>query len=70
MLQLLANDQTDLGRQVYAAMSSTQGLGIYLAKLGRLFPERFRRVERTRDNCWRIKAASHRMIPYANGQTE
>jgi hypothetical protein len=70
MLQLLTNDQTDLGRQVYKVMSSTQAVGIYLAKLGHLFPDRFRRIKRARDNCWRIRAASHRVIPYANGQTQ
>jgi hypothetical protein len=57
MLYLLSKDQSALDREVFRLINTTQGIGIYLGKLGALFPERFRRLERARDNYWRIKAA-------------
>src|SRR5260370_16387937 len=56
LLQELARDQTALGREVLSVMHSTQSIGIYLSQLARLFPHRFKRVQRANDNMWRIAA--------------
>jgi hypothetical protein len=58
MLCLLGKDESALGRKVHSAIGTTQGVGIYLAKLARLFPGRFERLQREKDNYWRIKARS------------
>jgi hypothetical protein len=68
MLYLLAKDESALGREVYSVISTTQGIGIHLGKLCRLFPGSFQRLQREKDNCWRIKPLKD--YAHANGQTQ
>jgi hypothetical protein len=58
MLCLLGKDESALGREVHSVINTTQGVGIYLGKLARLFPGRFERLQREKDNYWRIKPRS------------
>ncbi len=68
MLYLLAKDESALGREVHSVINTTQGIGIHLGKLSRLFRGRFERLQREKDNCWRIKALKEHA--HANGQTK
>ena len=54
LLGELAKDRSALGREVFSLMGSSQAIEIYLSKLARLFPWRFRRIQRANDNMWRI----------------
>jgi hypothetical protein len=68
MLCLIAKDESALGREVYSVISTTQGIGIYLGKLARLFPGSFERLQREKDNYWRIKPIKD--YAHAHGQTK
>lgn len=68
MLYLLGKDKSALGREVYSLINTPQGVGIHLGKLARLFPGRFERLQREKDNCWRIKPQKD--YAHAHGQTQ